>query len=90
MDGGSDGNISSGESSVKEWNGMGRGAELRSNQLDAIAVTAEVSGVEWEEFAFAMGEHGGDDVGVVNLAFKYGDFAAQDEQRFSNLGASTS
>ena len=56
---------------------MGRGAELGGvelggNQLDAIAVTAEVGCVEREESVLAMGEHGGYDVGVVDLASRHG------------------
>ena len=37
------------------------------DELDVVGVAADVGGVEGEEAAFGVGEHGGDDVGVVDL-----------------------
>jgi len=56
-------------------------------ELDVVGVAAEVGGVEGEEAAFAVGEHGGDDVGVVDLASADGDFAAQRQEGLGDRGS---
>lgn len=50
------------------------------DEFDVVDVAVKVSRVEGEEAAFAVGEHGGDDIGVVDLASADGDIAAEGEQ----------
>ena len=56
-------------------------------ELDVGGVAAEIGGVEGEEAAFAVGEHGGDDVGVVDLASADGDFAAEGQESLRDSGS---
>ena len=41
------------------------------DELDVVGVAVDVGGVEGGEAGFGVGEHGGDDVGVVDLAANF-------------------
>lgn len=57
---------------------------LHRSQLDQVTIPPEVSGVEREELALTVGQHGGNDVGVVYLAAANGDLPAQGNQPLRN------
>ena len=48
-----------------------KGSLLVVYELDVVGVAVDVGGVEGEEAAFGVDEHGGDDVGVVDLAANF-------------------
>ena len=49
---------------------------LEVEQLDAIAVTAKIPAIEGQETPLAVGQHGRDDVRIVNLTTRYRHRAA--------------
>ena len=53
---------------------------LTAEQLNTVTVAAKVSRVEGQQPAFPVGQHGGDDVGVVNLPPSHRNLPAQRQQ----------
>ncbi len=56
------------------------------DQLDVTHVTTEVGCVECEKPVLSMREHGGYDVGVVDLASSNGDLATEGYQLLGHCG----
>ena len=54
-------------------------------EFDPFAIAAEVGCVESQQPALAMGQHGRDDVGVVDLFAAQWHLAAQHDQPFRDL-----
>ena len=53
---------------------------LTAHQLNAVSVTAKVRRIERQQPAFPVGQHGCDDVGVVDLPPTNGNFSTQRDQ----------
>ena len=62
---------------LQRFSGAGICASLTAYQFYAVAITAKVCGVERQQSALAVSQHGRDDVGVVNLASSYRNRATQ-------------
>ena len=60
---------------------------LTAQQLDTVTVAAKVSRVEGQQPALPVGQHGGDDVGVVNPPPSHGNLPAQRQQSVGYHGA---
>ena len=64
--------------------GHGAGRKSAGYQFKSAAVAPEVRTVEGEQPALAVGQHGGHDVGVVNLPSSHLNIPAQGQQRIAH------